>query len=172
MALNKSEFISVVHASRDAVWDVLFSQYGDIHLHNPTMQASHYMHGAEKGELGCVRHCDFSDKLFLQERIDEVDGTSSVSVVATEHNLPFLREMRATYELSDLGEGRTEVRMTSYASTSPGFMIYLMRGQLGKSLAKHLFGMKVYIETGKTVSMEDYDDVFRSYASAPSHPSA
>jgi len=43
-------------------------------------------------------------------------------------------------------------------------MIYLMRGQLGASLRKHLFGMRYYIETGKTVSMDDYDEVFSGYA--------
>ncbi len=163
MALNKTEFVEVIRAPRDKVWDVLFAQYGDIHLHNPTMQSSHYMHGAHEGELGCVRHCQFSDKLFLEERIAEVDD-HRVTVAATEHNLPFLREMRATYELSVLADDVTELKMTSYASTSPRFMIYLMRGQLGRSLAKHLFGMKYYIETGKTVDMKSYDTVFEAYA--------
>lgn len=165
MALNKSEFREVIRASRDEVWEVLVSQYGDIHVHNPTMQSSHNMEGAPEGEVGCVRHTQFSDKLFLDERIAEIDGHRSVSIVATEHNLPFLRDMRATYELSELEEGVTELKMTSYASTSPGFMIVLMRGQLGRSLAKHLFGMKFYIETGKTVDKDNYDAVFRAYAS-------
>ena len=164
MALNKSEFIEVIKAPKERVWEVLFSEYGDIHVHNPNMQASHYMHGAERGELGCVRHVEFSDKLSLEEKITEFEEYQSVTMVATEHNLPFLREMSATYELSDLGNGATELKMTSYASTFPGFMIYLMRGQLGASLRKHLFGMRYYIETGKTVSMEDYDEVFNGYA--------
>jgi len=168
MAPTQSEFREVIRASREDVWEVLFSQYGDIHIHNPTMQASHYMHGAQKGELGCLRHCDFSDTLFLEEKIAEFDENTSVTVVATLHNLPFLKEMSATYQLSDMGDGATEVKMTSYASTSPGFMIYLMKGQLGKSLAKHLFGMRYYIETGETVSMDDYDDVFKRYTSSPS----
>ena len=164
MALNKSEFVEVINAPKEKVWEVLFSEYGDIHLHNPTMQASNYMNGAEQGELGCLRHTEFSDKLFLDEKIAKFDEHRSVTVVATEHNLPFLREMNATYELSDLGNGRTELKMTSYASTFPGFMIYLMRGQLGANLRKHLFGMRYYIETGKTVGLEDYDQVRSAYA--------
>ena len=164
MALNKSEFVEVIHASKERVWKVLFAEYGDIHVHNPTMQASNYMNGAEHGELGCMRHTKFSDKLFLDEKIAELDEHRSLTVVATEHNLPFLRQMSATYELSDRGDGTTELKMTSYASTFPGFMIYLMRGQLGASLRKHLFGMRYYIETGKTVSMENYDEVYSSYA--------
>ncbi|MEO0603890.1 MAG: SRPBCC family protein, partial [Myxococcota bacterium] len=136
MALNKSEFIEIINAPRERVWDVLFSQYGDIHLHNPTMQSSHYLHGAERGELGCVRHTQFTDKLFLVEEIAEFEDGRSVTIVATEHNLPFLRKMSATYELSDATDGGTQVKMTSYASTFPGFMIYLMRGQLGASLRK------------------------------------
>jgi len=164
MALNKSEFVEVIQASKEEVWQVLFSEYGDIHVHNPTMQASNYMDGAERGELGCVRHTKFSDKLFLDEKIEEFEEHRSVTVVATEHNLPFLRKMSATYELSDAGDGTTELKMTSYASTFPGFMIYLMRGQLGASLRKHMFGMRYYIKTGKTVTMEDYDKVHKSYA--------
>ncbi len=166
MALNQSELREVIHASREDVWAVLFAQYGDIHLHNPTMQSSHYMHEAQPGEVGCERHCKFSDKLFLEERIAEADELRSLTVVATRHNLPFLREMRATYELTELGDGATEVKMTSSASTSPGFMIYLMRGQLAKSLAKHLFGMKYYIETGGTVTLDDYGRVHRAYEPA------
>lgn len=163
MALNKSEFVEVIKASREQVWKVLFSEYGDIHVHNPTMQASNYMNGAEQGELGCVRHTEFSDKLYLDEEIADFDDQRSLTVVATEHNLPFMRKMSATYELADLGDGTTELKMTSYASTFPGFMIYLMRGRLGASLRQHLFGMRYYIETGKTVRLEDYDEVHEGY---------
>ncbi len=42
-------------------------------------------------------------------------------------------------------------------------MIYLMRGQLGKSLRQHLFGMKYYVETGNTVNLDDYKDVVAAY---------
>ncbi len=117
MALNKSEFVEVINARPEAVWRVLFEEYGDIAVHNPTMQSSHYMHGASEGAVGCSRHCDFSDKLFLDEEIAEADELRSVTVVASEHNLPFLREMRATYELKPVGEDATELTMTSWAST-------------------------------------------------------
>ena len=42
-------------------------------------------------------------------------------------------------------------------------MIYLMRSQLRKSLAKHIFSLKYYIETGKTVNMENYAEVYKNY---------
>lgn len=71
--------------------------------------------------------------------------------------------MSAVYELSSIEAGKTEVKMTSYVSTSPGFMIYLMKGQLGKGLEKHLFGLKYYLETGKTVNSDNYAKVFKSY---------
>ncbi|MCO4747034.1 MAG: hypothetical protein KC912_19715 [Proteobacteria bacterium] len=167
MAPNKSEFTETIHAPVEAVWDVLFHQYGDIHVHNPTMQSSGYMNGATKGEVGCLRHTEFSDKLFLDEAISDAVDQRRLTVVATEHNLPFLREMSAIYELSPNPDGTTELRMTSSASTFPSFMIYLMRGQLGQSLKKHLFGMKYYIETGKTVDMDQYDEVFEGYRSTP-----
>jgi hypothetical protein len=167
MALNKTEFREVIHAPPEAVWEVLVAQYGDIHVHNPTMQASNWMDGATEGVVGAARHCQFTDKIWLDEHIAQLEVNRSVTVVASEHNLPFMRQMRATYELMPLEGGRTELKMSSYASTFPGFMIYLMRGQLAASLAKHLFGMKVFIETGETVSMDDYDGVFEGYVNAP-----
>ena len=161
--MNESELRVVVDASREETWEVLFKQYGEIHVHNPTMDSSRYMHDASTGELGAARHVRFSDKLYLEERIAEVDEGNSFTVVSTEHNLPFLNEMSATYELSSIADGMTEVKMTSQNSTCPGFMIYLMRGQLRKSLTKHLFGLKYYIETGKTVDRDNYSEVFKSY---------
>ncbi|MBL4761069.1 MAG: hypothetical protein JKY93_00040 [Gammaproteobacteria bacterium] len=58
---------------------------------------------------------------------------------------------------------KTEIKMTSLNSFSPGFMKYLMGGQMKKSIEKHLFGMKYYIETGKTVNAENYKAVFKDY---------
>ena len=161
--MNKSELREVVNASKEKTWEVLFSQYGDIHIHNPTMTSSNYMHNGSRGELNSMRHVKFSDKLWLKEKISEVNESNSFTVVATEHNLPFLNEMSAIYELSSLENDMTEVKMTSFNSTSPGFMIYLMRGRLRKNLVKHLFGLKYYIETGKTVNMDNYSEVYKNY---------
>jgi hypothetical protein len=161
--MKKSEFKEVINASVEKIWEVLFNQYGDIHIHNPTMPTSNYIGNATKGELNCSRHCKFDDKLFLEEKITEVNENKSFKVVAYEHNLPFLNEMSAIYELSSIGAEKTEVKMTSFVSTSPGFMIYLMKGQLGKSLVKHLFGLKYYIETGKTVNKDNYSEIFKNY---------
>ncbi len=163
MSVKKSEFKEVINASKEKTWEVLFSQYGDIYIHNPTMISSNYMGNASKGGLDCMRHCKFSEKLWLEEKITEVNENTSFTVVATKHNLPLLKEMSATYEISSIGNEMTEVKMTSFTSTSPGFMIYLMRGQLGKNLIKHLFGMKYYTETGKTANMDNYAEIFKNY---------
>lgn len=164
--MNKSEFKEVVNASKEKTWEVLFNQYGDIHIHNPTMTASNYMHNASKGELNCVRHCKFGDKLFLEEKITKVNGNDSFTIVVTKHNLPFVKEMSATYELSSIGDDVTEIKMTSFNSFTPGFMKYLMRGQMGKPLLKHLFGLKYYVETGKVVNKDNYSQTFKNYARA------
>ena len=119
---------------------------------------------ASVGELHSARHVNFSDKLYLEEEITEVDEFNSFTVVATDHNLPFLNQMSATYRLASIADDLTEVTMTSRNATTPGFMIYLMRGQLRRSLAKHLFGLKYYVETGKTVGKENYSEVFKSYS--------
>lgn len=165
--MNKSEFREVIKASKEQVWDVLFTQYGDIHQHNPGMVSSKYLHNSIRGELNCVRHCQFNEKLSLEEKITEVKGNNSFTVTVTKHNLPFIKGMSATYHLSSVkdstGNEATEVMMTSVVSFSPSFMKYLMRGQLGKGLVKHLFGLKYYIETGKTVGADNYAEVYNSY---------
>lgn len=165
--MNKSEFREVIHAPKEKVWEVLFTQYGDIHVHNPGMISSNYMHNATRGELNCERHCQFNEKLSLDEKIAEIDENNSFTVVVTKHNLPFIKAMSATYVLSSIGSmtGKevTEVKMTSCVTFSLGFMKYLMRGQLGKGLCKHLFGLKYYIETGKTVDLNNYAKIYESY---------
>lgn len=161
--MNKSEFKTVINATKEKIWDVLFNQYGDIHIHNPTMKSSNYMGEATKGSLNSVRHCMFNDRLFLNEKISEVTENDRLSIVVTKHNLPFVKEMSATYELSPIGNEMTEVKMTSYNSFSPHFMKHLMKGQMGKSIVKHLFGMKYYIETGKTVNKNNYSDILKKY---------
>ena len=165
--MNQSELFEVIKASPEQVWEVLFGQYGDIHVHNPGMQASSYMNGGSRGELNSVRHCEFNDKLYVDEEIAEVDETNySVRIVVLEHNLPFMKEMAATYELSALDDDKTQVKMVSFNSFSPGFMKYLMQARLKKLLARHLFGMKYYIETGKAVDADGYSKVFRGYEQA------
>ena len=120
--MNQSELNTTINASREDVWEILFSQYGDIHVHNPTMQSSIYLHDASRGALDVVRHCEFTDKLYLDEQITEVDEGTSFRVEVLEHNLPFVKEMSATYELSSTGDDATNVKMVSFNSFSPGFM--------------------------------------------------
>lgn len=161
--MSKSVFKEVINASKEKVWDVLFNQYGDIHVHNPGMIASHYMNNGTKGALNSKRHVNFSEKLWLDETITEMEEFKRVKMVADDHNLPMMREMSAIYELKALGDDKTELTMTSNATSSPSFMMFLMKGQLAKGLAQHLFGMKYYIETGKTVSKEKFAEVYKAY---------
>ncbi|MDB4835127.1 hypothetical protein OAH12_00920 [Cyclobacteriaceae bacterium] len=161
--MKRSEFKEVINASIERTWEVLFNQYGEIHIHNPTMPTSKYLNNATKGELNCSRYVMFDDKLYLEETIKEVNEHKSFKVEAYKHNLPFLKDMSAVYQLSAIGADKTEVTMISYVSTSPSFMIYLMKGQLGKGLKKHLFGLKYYLETGKTVDKDSYTEVSKTY---------
>ncbi|MEO1065337.1 MAG: SRPBCC family protein [Actinomycetota bacterium] len=161
--MNQSELNETIEASGEQVWEVLFSQYGEIHVHNPTMTASSYLHGASEGAADVVRHCEFGKKLYLDEQITDVVEHRSFRVEVLEHNLPFVKDMSATYELSSTDDGTTELKMVSFTSFRPGFMKYLMRGQMRKNVAKHLFGLRYYIETGNTVSQDNYADVFAKY---------
>lgn len=161
--MNHLELKIVINSSTDKIWDVLVNQYGDIHIHNPNMQASHNIDGATHGALNCVRYCEFNDKLNLEEKISAVEEGVSCSMEVTKHNLPFAKEMSATYTLKPINANKTELTMMSNTSTSPSFMIYLMRGVMAKALDKHLFGMKYFIETGKTVSADNYKEVYKGY---------
>jgi len=161
--MNKSVLTQTIKASKEKVWEVLFNQYGDIHIHNPTMQASNYLDNTTKGALNAIRYCEFTDKLNMDEKITEVVEHKKLTITVTRHNLLFIKDMSATYELTETANGHTKLVMTSYNSFSPKLMKYLMRGQLTKSVAKHLFGMKYFIETGKTVSMDEYAKVFKAY---------
>ncbi len=145
------------------MWQVLFNQYGDIQIHSPTMQSSNYLHKATKGQLNCVRRCQFDDKYYVEEKITASVESKSFNVVVTKHNLSFVKDMSASHELTTIDEQITEVKMTSFVSTSPAFMVYLMKGQMGKSLIKHLFGLKYYLETGNTIEKHNYSDIFDSY---------
>ncbi|MCP4458085.1 MAG: SRPBCC family protein [Cytophagales bacterium] len=161
--MNTSIQTLEINASVEQVWDVLFNQYGDIHTHNPTMQSSNYMDNSAKGEINVVRHCQFNDKLFLDEKITDFKENESVTIEVIKHNLPMLKHLSATYELKSLGNNKTELRMVSKNSASPGFIIHLMKGQLKKSVSQHLFGMKYFIETSKTVDMKNYKEVYKNY---------
>ena len=48
--MNQSEFKEVINASKEEVWEVLFSQYGDIHIHNPSMEPSNFVQSMFLGE--------------------------------------------------------------------------------------------------------------------------
>jgi len=111
--MNTSEFKEIINATVEETWEVLFNQYGSIHLHNPGMIDSGYLNGCTKGELGCVRFCRFNDKLSLEETITEVDVNKSFTVVVTKHNLPLLKDRSTKYELTPLKNGKTEEKMIS-----------------------------------------------------------
>ena len=161
--MNTSIQTLEINASVEQVWDVLFNQYGEIHVHNPTMQSSNYLNDSIKGDLNVVRHCQFTDKLFLDEKISAYKSLETVTIEVVEHNLPMLKHLSATYELRPKGDNKTELKMTSLNSASPGFMIHLMKGRLRKNVGQHLFGMKYFIETGKTVDMKNYKEIYSSY---------
>jgi len=57
--MNKSEFTEVISAPVEKTWEVLFRQYGDIHVHNPTMISSNYMNSASTGAVDWnTIHCN------------------------------------------------------------------------------------------------------------------
>ena len=85
--MNTSEQILKIKISKEQVWDILFNHYGDIHIHNPTMQPYDYLNNKLKGELNVIRHCQFTDKLFVDQKITEFVEHESVTIEVVKHNL-------------------------------------------------------------------------------------
>jgi len=162
--MNTSEFKEIINATVEETWEVLFNQYGSIHLHNPGMVDSGYLNGCTKGELGCVRFCRFNDKLSLEETITEVDVNKSFTVVVTKHNLPLLKDRSTKYELTPLKNGKTEVKMISNTSTSNGSKMYSVKDKMAKAFKNHLFGLKYFIETSKIINTDNYAEFIKTCA--------
>ena len=80
--MNQSELHQTINATPGKVWETLFSQYGDIHLHNPTMTASSYLGDASEGAPGVARHCEFGKEGVPRRR---------------DHRCPFARLPDQTY---------------------------------------------------------------------------
>ena len=153
----------VVEAPKAKVWEVLFTQFGEVHTHNPNLDSSHFMGQHSEGALGCKRHCSIDGKTFVEEKISKVEGSDSFELTVTDSNFPMVKEMKARYEVHELSATKTEVELTFLISTAPSFMVHIMKGQMKKLINKYLIGLKYYLETGKEVSKDNFSTIAKAY---------
>ena len=66
----------IIHASKEAVRNVLFSEFIGSDVRNPTIQR--FRHSNEtQGEVGCERECNISSKASIHERISATTPNDS-----------------------------------------------------------------------------------------------
>jgi hypothetical protein len=151
-----------INASKEKVWDSLFTRFGEIHLYNPALDSSHFIKGG-KGEVGCERECTLDAKTKIVERIVKAEELKKFTVDVYDGNMPMVDTMIVEIELIELSDKRTTVVVTANFHTSPAFMGALTKGMMKAKLTDMLIGLKYYLETGKTVSKQTYSPIRRTY---------
>lgn len=165
--MKSIEKTQVVNATKEKVWNALFTDYGDIYLHNPAITKSHNMNGATKGALGCIRHCDFLGGIFVDEEITQVKENENFTCTVTNSSYPpAVKEMYAFYEVASLGDDKTEVKMTLNILTDPEMVADGIAEQMNEPLGFYLLGLKYNIETGTAVTMENFPGIMQTLAGA------
>ncbi len=161
--MKSIEVTQVLNATKEKVWNALFNDYGDIHLHNPGIIKSHNLNDATKGALGCSRHCEFEGGMFIDEEITEVNENENFTVKVTNSSYPpAIKEWFSIYQINALGDDKTEVKMTLNILTDPEEMAEGMVEQMKDPLGFYLLGLGYHLETGTAVTMENFPSIMQS----------
>ncbi|MBI3124037.1 MAG: SRPBCC family protein [Ignavibacteriales bacterium] len=151
-----------INASKEQVWEILFTRFGETHLYNPNLESSHFV-SSNKGEVGCERQCDFDPKTRVVERITKSVELKSFSIDIVGGNMPFMETGLVEVELKSINSNQTKVNFTMNFVSKPAFMGLMMKGMMKKKLTDVLIGLKYYLETGNTVSKKTYGPVYKAY---------
>lgn len=161
--LRKIETQVTIRASREKVWDAMYKRFGETYLYNPSVEKSHFVKGGE-GAVGCERQCDFDAKTRIVERIVSVEELKRFQVDIFDGNMPMLEKMLVDIKLNEgKASGLTTVTAQASFSPKPAFMGGLMSGMMKSKLHDMLIGLKYYLETGRTVSKENYKPIKKSF---------
>ncbi len=161
--MKSIELKQVVNAAKEKVWNAIFVDFGDIYLHNPGMTKSNNMNDATKGALGCSRHCEFVNGMFVDEEITQVKENENFTVTVTNSSYPSeVKEMYAVYEVASLGDDKTEVKFTLNLLTDPEMVAEGIAAQMKEPLGFYLLGLKHNIETGTEVTMENFPSIMQA----------
>lgn len=161
--MKSIEVTQVLNATKEKIWNALFNDYGDIHLHNPGIIKSHNLNDATKGALGCSRHCEFEGGMFIDEEITEVNENENFTVKVTNSSYPpAIKEWFSIYQINALGDDKTEVKMTLNILTDPEEMAEGMVEQMKEPLGFYLLGLGYHLETGTAVTMANFPSIMQS----------
>lgn len=151
-----------VNASKEKVWDVLYTRFGETYLFNPNLTGSHFSHGST-GEVGCERECQLDSKTFIRERITNAIELKQFTLEVIGGNMPMVNEIKVDVKLNPITANKTKVLLNASFTTKPAFMAALMKLPFKKRFVNLLIGLKYYTETGKAVSKETFKPVARAY---------
>jgi hypothetical protein len=153
-----------INSNQEAVWDVLFNQFGDVNNFNPLIEGSKFTKG-ETGELGCERMCTLSPNNVVHERISRVEQGKNFDIEIFEGGLPMMDKMIGRFDIYVISENQTEVKITMNYTTKPAFMGGLMKGKMIKLFDKMVIGLKYHLETGDLVTKENIKRIQHEYNS-------
>ncbi len=151
-----------VNASKEKVWDTLYTRFGETYLFNPNLTGSHFSSG-NTGEVGCERECQIDSKTHIREKITNAIELKQFSLEVVGGNMPMVKEVKVDIKLSPLGANKTKVLLDASFTTSPAFMAILMKMPFKKMFVNLLIGLKYYMETGKPVSKDTFKPVAKAY---------
>jgi hypothetical protein len=152
----------VVNASKDKVWDTVYTRFGETYLFNPNLEGSHFTTGSS-GDVGCERQCNLDSKTFIRERITNVNPLKGFSVDVVGGNMPMLKELRVHFDLKASGEHQTKVYINATFVAKPAFIGILMKLPFKIRLTNMLIGLKYFMETGHNVSKGTFSKVKKKY---------
>ncbi len=152
----------VVNASKEKVWDALFTRFGETYLFNPNLEGSHFTNGTS-GDLGCERQCNLDSKTFIREKIVHADVLKSFSVDVVGGNMPMVKELNVNFNLDESAANQTTVSIQAHFKAKPAFMGVIMKSPFRTRLTNLLIGLKYHLETGKNVSKDTFNPVLKSY---------
>ncbi|MBI3587464.1 MAG: SRPBCC family protein [Ignavibacteriales bacterium] len=152
----------VINASKERVWEALFTRFGEASIYNPNLEGSHFTKGSI-GEVGCERQCSLDSKMFVKERIVKADPLKKFTVDIFGGNMPMVKKMMVDLEINPIGNSQTRVILSADFNAKPAFMGSLMKGSMKKKFTDMLIGLKYHLETGNRVSKKTYKPIYKQY---------
>lgn len=141
-----------IQASPDHVWDLLANRFHAVGDWASIINHSEALNLQSGGTGVADRLCDTPDGVFKEQvtRFDEARRTFSYLVY---QGLPgFVREGGNTWQVRDLGRGKTEVSMRMRFELNPVadlLMGWMLKRQMSKAADGVAEDLRIYAETGR-----------------------
>ncbi|MCI4670621.1 MAG: SRPBCC family protein [Bacteroidia bacterium] len=155
----------------EKVWEAVALDYGKIAESHPKIWYSGYEAGSLKGGLNAQRRCDFnkSGSRVLHEQIVDWDPENMLFVnrVLEAGGFPIDPDnTRATYKVTDLGEGKSRISMKMEFRSKPSFMMGMLKSQFQKLLADYFIALEHHLTTGEVVNAKEgnYKEIKKKYS--------